>query len=110
MLKKFDVQNARETILKRLPLDDMPVSEKTLSGIRDIFKEDLSPSQAVSRILADVRSRGDSALFEWTNILDGVKNHDLAATPEEIKKAMDHLAHDVRQSIELAIERVKKFH
>ena len=40
--------------------------ERLLDGIERIFGERLAPAEAVARILADVRRRGDAALIEWS--------------------------------------------
>ena len=51
-------------------LDDVP--EPVRASIRRVFGDDLTPSQAVARILDDVAERGDAALHEWTARIDGV--------------------------------------
>ncbi len=62
MLNIFSVEQAKQSILKRQPPDEFPVSQAVLDGIAKLFGEALSPEQAVTRILADVRQRGDAAL------------------------------------------------
>ena len=44
---------------------------RLLDGIERIFGERLAPAEAVARILADVRRRGDAALVEWSARIDG---------------------------------------
>ena len=61
MLKQYDPQTARQTILKRTPPDEFPVSPRLLDGIAQLFGERLTPDEAVSRILKDVRINGDLA-------------------------------------------------
>src|SRR5919205_4681117 len=72
MLKQYDPQTARETILKRTPPDEFPVSQGVLARIAELFGEPLTPEGAVSRILNDVRRNGDTALQDWTRRLDGL--------------------------------------
>ena len=72
MLKQYDPQNARQTILKRTPPDEFPISQRVLDNIAKLFGESLTAEQAVTRILKDVRTNGDSALREWTQRLDAM--------------------------------------
>ena len=62
MFKQYDPQTARQTILKRTPPDEFPVSQRVLDSIEKLFSEPLTAEEAVTRILKDVRSSGDSAL------------------------------------------------
>ncbi len=56
MLKQYDPQTAKQTILKRTPPDEFSVSPRVQDGITQLFGEPLTPDQAVSRILKDVRT------------------------------------------------------
>jgi histidinol dehydrogenase len=110
MLKQYDPQTARQTILKRTPPDEFPVSQRVLDGIAELFGEPLSPEAAVTRILKDVRTNGDSALQKWTRVLDGL---DLKAAPvsrKVIQAALDSLPPTQREALELAAARVEAFH
>jgi histidinol dehydrogenase len=40
--------------------------------IREIFDEDITPDEAVRRILSEVHSRGDQALFDFGRKIDGM--------------------------------------
>ena len=39
MLKQYDPQTAKQTILKRTPPDEFPVSQRVLDGIAKLFGE-----------------------------------------------------------------------
>ncbi|MEJ2564083.1 MAG: histidinol dehydrogenase, partial [Anaerolineales bacterium] len=71
MLRIFEAEIARQSILKRIPPDEFDVPQSVLDGIEMIFGERLSPSEAVRLIIKDVRTRGDEALQEWSTRLDG---------------------------------------
>lgn len=110
MLKQYTPQTARETILKRTPPDEFPVSQRVLDGITKLFGEELRPEQAVSRILKDVRMNGDSALQKWTLMLD---SFDLVPTPvstEAIRSALDSITPAQREALEKAAARIEAFH
>jgi histidinol dehydrogenase len=110
MLKQYDLQTAKQTILKRTPPDEFPASPRLLDEIARLFGERLTPDQAVSKILRDVRTNGDSALQQWTRALDGL---DLALAPvsgDLIQAALDSVPAAQREALEQAAERIEAFH
>jgi histidinol dehydrogenase len=67
----------------------------------------------VARIIADVRSRGDAALAEYTTRFDGHSLADDAAwqvSPDECRAAFDDLKPDLRAALELAAQRIRAYH
>ncbi len=110
MLKQFTPQAAKQTILKRTPPDEFPVSRRVLDGIEQLFGERLTPEEAVRWILKDVRLKGDAALQKWTLTLDGL---DLAPAPVSkaaIQAALDSVPPARRQALEQAAARIEAFH
>lgn len=67
-------------------------------------------SAAVSGIIADVRARGDAALFELTRRFDRLNVTVLRFSDAEIAAAKDQIAPDLRAALELAAERIRAFH
>ena len=119
MLKQYDPQTARQTILKRTPPDEFPVSQRVLDGIAELFGERLTPEEAVTRILKDVRTNGDSALQKWTRTLDGLdpstdrSGRRLEPAPvskASIQAALDSVSPAQREALEQAARRVEAFH
>jgi len=110
MLKRYDVESARSSILKRIPLDEMPVPQALLDGIARLFGEALTPEEAVARILKDVRLRGDEALYEWSARLDGSGGEGFVVPPAQIQKALDGLDSGLRVALAASIARVEAFH
>ena len=84
-MKQYDPLTARETILKRTPPDEFPISERVMDSIEKLFGERLTAEAAVTRILKDVRTRGDSALQDWTKRLDSIDRN--RALPFVVVKA-----------------------
>ncbi len=110
MLKQYDSRTARQSLLKRMPPDEMQVSQQTLDNITQLFGEALTPEQAVSKILDDVRMSGDTALRKWTLTLDGL---DLAPAPVSkvlIQTALDSISAAQRAALEQAAARIEAFH
>ncbi len=110
MLKQYDPQTAKRTLLKRTPPDEFPVSQRVLDGIAQLFGEALTPDQAVSRILADVRSYGDTALQKWTQRLDGISLKPVPLSMDLIQAALNSIPGAQRDALERAAERVEAFH
>lgn len=110
MLKSYDVDSARQSILKRIPLDDMSVPPSLQAGITRMFGEPLTPAQVVDRILTDVRERGDAALREWTERLDGKSFASFAVPQAAMQAALEALPAEQRAALELAADRVRRFH
>ncbi|MFP6626925.1 MAG: histidinol dehydrogenase [Deltaproteobacteria bacterium] len=66
----------------------------------------------VARIIADVRRRGDKAVFEYTQRLDGVRlsPRRLQVGPEEIKRACAGLDSETYRALKKAHTRIGRFH
>ncbi len=110
MLIRYDPATARNTLLKRQPIDDMTVPESVLERIQQTFGEALTPTQVVDRILRDVRQRGDAALSEWTERLDGRKAASFLVPKEDMQAALENLPAEQRDALELAADRIRRFH
>ncbi len=110
MLKRYEPQTARQTILKRTPPDEFPVSQRVLDGIAKLFGEQLTPEEAVTRILKDVRTNGDSALQKWSLTLDGLDLKPVPVSKAAIQSALDSVSPARREALERAAARVEAFH
>ncbi len=78
--------------------------------IKQVFGEELSVHEVVERIVNDVRSNGDDALYEYTEKLDGVRLKSLAVDRREVDAAYDRVSKDVVAAMRLAAGRVREFH
>ena len=50
MFKQYAPTTARQTILKRTPPDEFPISQRVLDNIEKLFGERLTAEEAVTRI------------------------------------------------------------
>jgi histidinol dehydrogenase len=64
----------------------------------------------VSRIIDDVRKRGDEAVREYTKRFDGLDLDDYRVPEDEIDAAFDAVSEEVVESLELAAEHIRLFH
>ena len=74
---------------------------------------DLAIEDRVEAILADVKSRGDDAVLEYTTRLDGLVANSVAAlelTRDELRTAFDAITPAQRHALESAARRVRSYH
>ncbi|MEP7136710.1 MAG: histidinol dehydrogenase, partial [Chloroflexota bacterium] len=110
MLKQYDPQTAKQTLLKRTPPDEFPISQRVLDNIAKLFGEPLTAEQAVTKILKDVRMNGDSALQHWTERLDSIDLQPAPVSKALIRSALDSLPLEQRDALEKAAARIESFH
>ena len=110
MFKQYDPNTARQTLLKRTPPDEFPVSPQVLDGIEKRFGERLTPEQAVTRILKEVRTDGDPALQRWTLRLDSVDLRPAPVPKGSIQSALESIPSVQREALENAAGRIEAFH
>lgn len=105
-----DVETAKQTVLKRTPWEESKVSPQVAEGIRRLFGEELTPEQAVGRILRDVRKRGDAALRDYSQRIDGVTLDSLVVSEGEIEAAYAETPTALREALKTAAQRIRAFH
>ena len=71
MMRIYDVATAVSTILRRPAWDELAIPDPLLERLEATFGERVTPDEAVRRILADVRARGDEAIRDWSAKVDG---------------------------------------
>jgi histidinol dehydrogenase len=70
----------------------------------------LSVQKVVDRIIGDVRDKGDEALFDYTEKLDGVRLDSLEVDRQEIVAAYDMVNKAVISALKFAARRIRDFH
>ena len=111
MIKIFDVETAKKSILKRIPPDETAVPPVVLDRIEATFGERISAEEAVRRILRDVRDRGDAALMEWSGKLDAFPADAPIRVPAEaLSAALEALDPETRAALEVAADRIREFY
>jgi histidinol dehydrogenase len=68
------------------------------------------PTQVVQAILADVRARGDAAVRDHTERLDGVVLDDLRVPADELRQALDSIPKALREALEAAQAAIEDYH
>jgi len=72
--------------------------------------EELSPQEMVNRIIGEVRDKGDRALFDYTEKLDGVRLDSLEVDRQERAAAYDIIDRKLVSALEFAARRIRDFH
>ncbi|MBP1541864.1 MAG: histidinol dehydrogenase [Prevotella sp.] len=67
-------------------------------------------NETVSRVLSDIRQRGDAAVKEYEQQFDHANLSQLAVTEAEIDEAEQHVSNELRDAIILAHHNIKVFH
>lgn len=67
-------------------------------------------AEIVSGIIADVRARGDRALFEYCKKFDGAELSQLQVTEDEMDEAMQEVSAELLEIMEKAAANIRKFH
>jgi histidinol dehydrogenase len=108
-MRIMDVPAAQKTILRRSAWDEFAVPESILARIERTFGERLTPDEVVRRILADVRRRGDAAVSDWSEKLDGVRGP-LMVDRQTLDAACERVEPSLLAALHLAAQRIEAFH
>jgi len=96
--------------LRGIPWENNPRLEK-ITRRGELLEEEYEG--VVKEIINNVKTRGDEALVEYTNRFDKVgvtSAGELEIPYEQLEEAYKTLPSDVREALEFAAERIKKFH
>ncbi len=110
MLSLYDVDTARQTILRRAPLSAMTYPAATLARTEAVFGKGVTPPQAVGMILTSIQEEGDAALRRWCRLLDKTEPGTFRIPPEELERAYAALPAELIQALRAAAERIRQFH
>ena len=104
-----DFQKAK-TALRRIPFDFGDVPSEVKQRIKEAFLEELTPEEAVRRIIAAVRDKGDSALVDYTKSIDGIELKSVEVSVEERHDAYGKVDKELIKALTTAAEQVRSFH
>jgi histidinol dehydrogenase len=110
LVRIYDTAEALRTILHRPPVGEVELTPTLRRGIKRVFGKVIGPEEAVKRILVDVRRRGEAAVIDWTEKIDGIRLPDLTVSPEEIEAGYQQTPVEVRDALHFAADRIRAFH
>ncbi len=110
-LEIFDnIEYARRTVLRRRPFDEVATTPELEQGIQRIFGEALSPEEVVTRIIKDVRQKGDAALRDYAQRIDGSALESLEVSAAEIDAAYATVPEELLGALWVAARQVREYH
>ncbi len=98
--------------MQTIKFSDSPQFQSALSAFCENAVVSGDVTNVVTRVLSDVKERGDRAVLQYTEQFDGAKltASAMCVAPEELKAAEKSLQPDDRKAIREAIALVKDFH
>ncbi|MCU1439425.1 MAG: hisD [Rhodoglobus sp.] len=94
-------------MMHTIDLRDRQLSRAELAGLVPRAATDVATATEIAaQLIADVRSRGEMALLEQAERLDGVRPERIRIHADEVNKAVRGLDPTVREALEAAISRV----
>jgi histidinol dehydrogenase len=94
----------------QLSVDPAALPAPVRARIRETFGDDLGAEEVVRRILEEVRTRGDSALRQFTKAFDQVEAGELQVSDAQIDAAVDRVGEQVMNALHIAAQRIRDFH
>ncbi len=99
-------------MIKHLDSSSVDFEKSLQSVISSTSEPSKSVIETVSKIITDVRERGDDALLEYTNLYDhrSAKIESLRIEEDDIKMALDRVSDSMQRSLAEASKRIRTFH
>ena len=100
-------------VLTKLNSLDAQFNAQLTSILAFDANQDDAIEDAVTKLIADVKLRGDAALIAATNQFDRLKATsitELEINPTEMQQALEGLPTERRQALEFAAQRVRTYH
>ncbi|MCK9222435.1 MAG: histidinol dehydrogenase [Limnochordia bacterium] len=100
-----------KTVRRPAP-DEMEVSPRVMAKTQQIFQRALTPKEAVTQIVSDIRTKGDEALLDYARRIDGVEltASSMWVTQDELAQAKEEVSDEFLDALTLAVERIRSYH
>lgn len=96
-------------LLSRRPLDSLDY-ETLRPGIRSLYGKDLSLEETVKEIIEEVKQKGDAALIDLTERIEGLTLEKLEVSGEEKRLARESVDKELLTALEIAARRIQAYH
>jgi histidinol dehydrogenase len=107
-VKGFD--KARQLLTRENFWESFTTPPGLTAQIKQVFGEELSVQEVVDRIIGEVRGKGDKALLDYTEKLDGVRLDSLEVGEQEVVAAYEMIDKKLVSALEFAAKRIRDFH
>ena len=102
-------QEAKQVLFNDRSLDSFSHSVTPGDFSVDLFGMELTLNDYISRIISEVRERGDEAIFEFVEKIEGNKIESISVSSSEAEKAYRSINEELRESLEVVSSRLKNF-
>lgn len=109
--KILNVEDARNTILKRKSVQDSSVPPHVQARIDEMFGTPTTPLQCVQAILKSVSDKGDGAVADWSKRIDGADlRNGYEMLPDAQDAALARIDPKLASAMRTAAKRIEAFH
>ena len=105
-----DIDEARRLLTRRPAYEEPTLPPAVAKRTEAIFGEPLTATEAVRRILADVRARGDDAVRDYARRIDGDELPELEVPRADWKRALSSLPSELADALRTAAARIRAYH
>lgn len=113
VIKTWEVELPVEldALRRRLSLTEAPLPDEIKDTHLRVFGKVLSPLEAVRRILAEVKEKGDEAVLSYMSAFDGVSipSERLRVSEEEIKRSYRQVSPSFRKALRKTKKNISAF-
>jgi histidinol dehydrogenase len=110
MKKVKGFNEARQLLTRENFWESFTTPPGLTAQIKQVFGEELSVQDVVDRIIGEVRGKGDKALLDYTEKLDGVRLDSLEVAKQEVVAAYDTIDRKLVSALKFAARRIWDFH
>ena len=97
---------AKARLARQVVLDFGKISP----GSKETFGREMSPEEVVAKILSDVKTRGDTAVIDYTARFDRCRVSSLEVKAKQIKASYNTIEPELLEAFKMASRRIRKFH
>jgi histidinol dehydrogenase len=97
---------AKANLGRQIVMDFGKVSPRS----KELFGRNMSPEEVVKMVLDDVRTKGDSAVIDYTDKFDKYHISAFEVTDQQIKEAYVKVDPELIGALKLAARRIQEFH
>ncbi|MEE8517568.1 MAG: histidinol dehydrogenase, partial [Dehalococcoidia bacterium] len=104
------IKEGRALLSRQPGYDEPELPAAAALRTQEIFGEALSATQAVRRVLADVRALGDAAVLDYSRRIDGLEPSALEVPRDKWASALDRTPSELVEALLTAASRIKAYH
>ena len=104
------LQKARQILLNNRSVDSFSHSIAPEDFSVELFGSSMTLNDYVSRIISEVRERGDDAVFDFVQKIEGNPLKNISVPISDAQKAYHSIQSDLRGSLDIVATRIRGFH